>query len=92
MCLEKRGTAMKLSERILVLLLLVALPLFAQQYKKTQLSQGGGTSVAFAVNSHGRATGEFISTSGETHAFLWTKATGKQDLGTRGATFPLARQ
>lgn len=41
---------------------------------------GGGA--AMGVNKHGQVVGWALTATGDTHAFLWTKAGGMQDLGT----------
>lgn len=43
---------------------------------------GGSYSEAFGINKVGQVAGFSYITGGESHGFLWSKATGMQDLGT----------
>lgn len=42
---------------------------------------GGGNTVATAINNRGEVTGGGVSPDGTNHIFLWSKASGFQDLG-----------
>ena len=41
-----------------------------------------GSDIAFDINNRGQVTGRSITAAGETHAFLWTRKNGIEDLGT----------
>ena len=45
------------------------------------LPPGGGFNVPAGINNRGEVAGAFLFTDGTVHPFLWTKATGMQDLG-----------
>jgi probable HAF family extracellular repeat protein len=47
---------------------------------------GGLTSFANDINEAGQVVGSSQTASGQTHAFIWTLATGMIDLGTLGGT------
>src|ERR1700719_444805 len=67
------------------LLLTLVLPARAQVYSITDLGTlGGKSSFAFSANALGQVVGSSDKGDGNSHAFLWTKKTGMQDLGTLG--------
>jgi probable HAF family extracellular repeat protein len=73
----------------LLAILLLATFGTAQKYTVTDLGTfGGNISYASSVNASGQVIGSsYISKwSGIYHAFIWTAATGLQDLGTWAAT------
>ncbi|MFB3827948.1 MAG: hypothetical protein ACE15B_14345 [Bryobacteraceae bacterium] len=43
---------------------------------------GGGSGTAYAINDLAAAVGSSITSTGQTHAFLWTPAGGIRDIGT----------
>ena len=47
---------------------------------------GGSSSTAYGINNAGQVVGASGTPSGDRHAFLWTVATGMQDLGTLGGS------
>jgi len=47
-------------------------------------------SVARGVNDSGEIVGDYITSAGLDHAFLWTQASGLQDLGTLGGSSSIA--
>jgi probable HAF family extracellular repeat protein len=51
---------------------------------------GGAINIAGGINDRGVVAGGSQSSSGAPHAFLWTKATGMQDLGTISGDFASA--
>lgn len=46
------------------------------------LVRGGSINIATSINDRGEATGGSQSSNGAPHAFIWTRETGMQDLGT----------
>src|SRR6266704_1585333 len=53
------------------------------QYTITDIGTLGGTfTQAFRINAKGQVIGESSTSSGEIHAFLWTRESGMIDLGT----------
>ncbi|MGO9489455.1 MAG: GDSL-type esterase/lipase family protein, partial [Solirubrobacteraceae bacterium] len=51
---------------------------------------GGQYSDATAISNAGQVVGDAETSSGESHAFSWTKAGGMVDLGTLGGTYSYA--
>jgi probable HAF family extracellular repeat protein len=47
---------------------------------------GGTVAIAVGINSHNVVVGRSTTTSGVTHAFLWTQSAGITDLGTLGGS------
>ena len=54
------------------------------------LVKGGAINISGGINDRGEVAGGSQSSSGAPHAFLWTKATGMQDLGTISGDFASA--
>jgi probable HAF family extracellular repeat protein len=54
------------------------------------LVNGATINIAGAINDRGEVAGGAQSSSGAPHAFLWTKTTGMQDLGTVSGDFASA--
>jgi probable HAF family extracellular repeat protein len=60
----------------------------ATSYTLTDLGDlGGGNSQGLAINSFGQVAGQSRTSTGATHAFLWTAAVGMLDLGSLGGTY-----
>lgn len=83
------------AKRFLVLWLTLAQVAVAQVYKITDLgSLGGNYSEALSINAFGHIVGDSCLDVActEVHPFIWTHATGIQDLGTlpNGGTYAVA--
>ncbi len=62
------------------------------QYKVTDLGTlGGSTSQAYGINASGQVVGDATTSSGVTHAFLYSSTDGITDLDTLGGTSSHAR-
>jgi probable HAF family extracellular repeat protein len=65
--------------------------LWSSATKAIDIGAPGSFSAALAVNDFAQIVGAADSSSGQTHAFLWTEADGLQDLGTLGGFASFAR-
>jgi probable HAF family extracellular repeat protein len=72
---------------LFVVVLWCAVSVFAQDYKTVVVyKESGLRSNGSQMNNSGQVTGSFTSPSGNFHLFVWSKATGLQDLSTLGGS------